>query len=138
MALLKGNNMQFTWTLSSTEGPVTVTRGFRWVLATQVRMFNTTPEATDTWEEYTEGTTTGFLEADFNVDSGTTPKIPIGVTGDAVLYLNKSGGGKYYTCKAKCMGHVISGQSNTGGAPQVVRYRFQITLSGSTAGVVAT
>ena len=136
MALLKGNNMQFTWSLS--EGPTTETRGFRWVLATQVRMFNTTPEATDTWEEYTEGTTTGFLEADFNVDSGTTPPLPVGAVGAAVLYLNKSSGGKYYTCQAKCMGHVISGQSNTGGAPQVVRYRFQVTLNGSTAGVVAT
>jgi hypothetical protein len=136
LALLKGNNMQFTWSLSN-EGPTTETRGFRWTLATQVRMYNTTPEATDTWEEYTEGMTTGNLEADFNIDSATTPPLPIGATGVAVLYLNKSGGGRSYTCQAKCMGQVIAGQSNTGGAPQVARYRFQVTLNGATAGIVA-
>lgn len=136
MALLKGNNMQFTWSLTG-EGPQTETRGHQWVLVSRTNMFNTTPEATDTWEEYTEGMSSGVLRARFHIDSGATPLIPAGAIGVAVLYLNKSGGGRSYTCQARCMNMQVVGQSNSGGAPQVVEYTFQVSLNGATAGIVA-
>lgn len=134
MAYLKGNNMQFTWSLSG-EGPQNETIGHKWDLTASVRQFNTTPEATDTWEEYTSGMSTGRLRAQFFVDSATTPPIPIGAVGVAVLWLNKTTGTRAYTCQARCSNMHIAGQSNTGGAPQIVVYEFQVTLNGVTAGI---
>lgn len=140
MAKEIGNCIKLTLAAGSGGSVPDTTVGFRWVLRSRRRMFNTTPENIATDEEYTFGTRTGILDAWFNHTVGsTTPPVPDGAVGTAVLYpdfINTAG--KFYTCKVLVAEMDFEAQSNTGGQPNVWHYQFQCTVVGSTNGVVPT
>lgn len=142
---LTGNLIKLSWApgaggvaLSTTPYSLT-TRGFSWDLTATARMHNTTPEQSPTWEEYTPGTYTGTLTFRCFIDSATAaPPIPDGVLATATLYPNYTQTGKYYAVSCYIESSSFVATSNTGGQPEIVEYRCQVSWNGTTAAIAPT
>lgn len=130
---LTGKKMAFTWSLT-TEGPQTEEFGHAWTLVGGCREHDTTPENTEGWEETTKGLFYGELLAEFWIDSGATPKIPIGALGVAVLFLDLLSGSRSYTVQAICTRMVVLGRADAPGNLQVVRYSFRVSPTNEATG----